>query len=76
MQKKLMNLKPGEVFEYAGREFVTLEACVIIINKQDSARYYRTDDPAEIKRQYRQNDRQAKSLSSHNKNTYAGGLKP
>lgn len=53
---------------------------VIIINKQDGAGYYRTDDPAEIKRQYRQNDRRAKSILAQQKHLRrrpkASGIEP
>ena len=34
----------------------------IIINSQDGRGYYRSDDPADILKQYKQNDHRAKSI--------------
>lgn len=40
---------------------------VIIINNQDGAGYFRTDDPHEMKAQFLQNDSRAKSILAQQK---------
>ena len=58
---KLSDRKLREQIEQARREGH------IIINNQDGRGYYRTDDPDEIARQYRQQRRRAMSILAQQK---------